>query len=388
MHFMNNFIYENKTKVYFGKDTVKEYLGSLLGNYGETVMLAYGGGSIKRNGVYDEIVGILNAAGKRVVELSGIMPNPTYAKAQEGAKLARENHVDLILAVGGGSVSDCCKVISAQTMLDEDIWEMEYTKHALPTKFIPLGTIVTVFGTGSEMNNGAVITHEEKKIKGALWGAQADFAFFDPSYTLSVPMKQVISGAFDTLSHAMETYFGKPDENNLSDDINEAVMRSVIRNIRVLLADPENDDARSELVWASAMAENGVLKIGKVTDFQCHQIEHQLGAYTNCNHGAGLAVIHPILYRHIYKSGAARFARWAKNVWGITPKDSDEETAIAGIDALAAFIKEIGLPTSFTELGIPADTDFRAIADSTNITAGCCKKLTHDEIYEILTQCR
>ena len=388
MHFMNNFIYENKTKVYFGKDTVKEYLGSLLGNYGETVMLAYGGGSIKRNGVYDEIVGILNAAGKRVVEFSGIMPNPTYAKAQEGAKLARENHVDLILAVGGGSVSDCCKVISAQTMLDEDIWEMEYTKHALPTKFIPLGTIVTVFGTGSEMNNGAVITHEEKKIKGALWGAQADFAFFDPSYTLSVPMKQVISGAFDTLSHAMETYFGKPGENNLSDDINEAVMRSVIRNIRVLLAAPENYDARSELAWASAMAENGVLKIGKVTDFQCHQIEHQLGAYTNCNHGASLAVIHPVLYRHIYKSGAARFARWAKNVWGITPKDSDEETAIAGIDALAAFIKEIGLPTSFTELGIPADTDFRAIADSTNITAGCCKKLTHDEIYEILTQCR
>ena len=388
MHFMNNFIYENKTKVYFGKDTVKEYLGSLLGNYGETVMLAYGGGSIKRNGVYDEIVGILNAAGKRIVEFSGIMPNPTYAKAQEGAKLARENHVDLILAVGGGSVSDCCKVISAQAMLDEDIWEMEYTKHALPTKFIPLGTIVTVFGTGSEMNNGAVITHEEKKIKGALWGVQADFAFLDPSYTLSVPMKQVISGAFDTLSHAMETYFGKPDENNLSDDINEAVMRSVIRNIRVLLADPENYDARSELAWASAMAENGVLKIGKVTDFQCHQIEHQLGAYTTCNHGAGLAVIHPVLYRHIYKSGAARFARWAKNVWGITPKDSDEETAIAGIDALAAFIKEIGLPTSFTELGIPADTDFRAIADSTNITAGCCKKLTHDEIYEILTQCR
>ena len=388
MHFMNNFIYENKTKVYFGKDTVKEYLGSLLGNYGETVMLAYGGGAIKRNGVYDEIVGILNAAGKRVVELSGIMPNPTYAKAQEGAKLARENHVDLILAVGGGSVSDCCKAISAQAMLDEDIWEMEYTKHALPTKFIPLGTIVTVFGTGSEMNNGAVITHEEKKIKGALWGAQADFAFLDSSYTLSVPMKQVISGAFDTLSHAMETYFGKPDENNLSDDINEAVMRSVIRNIRVLLADPENYDARSELAWASAMAENGVLKIGKVTDFQCHQMEHQLGAYTNCNHGAGLAVIHPILYRHIYKSGAARFARWAKNVWGITPKDSDEETAIAGIDALAAFIKEIGLPTSFTELGIPADTDFRAIADSTNITAGCCKKLTHDEIHKILIQCK
>ena len=385
---MNNFIFENKTRVYFGKGGVKEHLGGLLRNYGETVMLAYGGGSIKRSGVYDEIMGILHAAGKRVVEFDGIMPNPTYARVQVGAKLARENHVDLILAVGGGSVSDCCKVISAQANLDEDIWEMQYTKHTLPTKFIPLGTIVTVFGTGSEMNSGAVITHEEKKIKGALWGAQAEFAFLDPSYSLSVPMKQVISGAFDTLSHAMETYFGKPEENNLSDDIGEAVMRSVIRNIRVLLTEPENYEARSELAWASAMAENGILKIGKVTDFQAHQIEHQLGAYTNCNHGAGLAVIHPVLYRHICKAGAARFARWARNVWGIVPKDSDEETALAGVEALAAFIREIGLPTTFAQLGIPADTDLRAIAESTNITAGCCRKLTGDEIYEILCECK
>ena len=224
---MNNFIFENKTKVYFGKGGVRESLGSLLGNYGETIMLAYGGGSIKRNGVYDEITGILNAAGKRVVEFSGIMSNPTYAKVQEGAKLAR----------------------------------------------------------------------------------------------------------------------------------------------------------------ASAMAENGVLKIGKVSDFQAHQIQHQLGAYTDCNHGAGLAVIHPVLYRHIYKSGTARFTRWAQNVWGIAPKGSDEETAAAGIDALAAFIQEIGLLTTFTELGIPADTDFRAITDSTNVTAGCCKKLTRDEICEILQEC-
>lgn len=200
-----------------------------------------------------------------------------------------------------------------------------------------------MFGTGSEMNNGAVITNEEKKIKGALWGAQASYAFLDPEYTMSVPMKQVVSGAFDTLSHAMETYFGKPDENNLSDDMNEAVMRSVIRNIRVLLKDPNNYNARSGLAWASAMAENGVLKIGKVTDFQAHQIEHQLGAYTNCNHGAGLAVIHPVLYRHIYQAGAARFARFAENVWGIAPKASDEETALAGVEALAAFIKEISL---------------------------------------------
>ena len=385
---MNNFIYENKTKVYFGKGGVKEYLGCLLKQYGDTVMLAYGGGSIKKNGVYDEVMGILNAQNKRVVELSGIMPNPTYAKVQEGAQLAKENGVDLILAVGGGSVSDCCKIVSAQAKLDEDIWDMQNVKHTYPSDFIPLGTIVTVFGTGSEMNNGAVITNEEKKIKGALFGAQAEFAFLDPEYSMSVPFKQVISGAFDTLSHAMETYFGKPNENNLSDDINEAVMRSVIRNIRTLLSDHENYEARSELAWASSMAENGILKIGKVTDFQAHQMEHQLGAYTNCNHGAGLAVIHPVLYRHICKSGAARFARFAQNVWNIAPKATQEETALAGVEALAAFIKEIGLPTTFAELGIPEDTDLRAVADSTNITAGCCKKLTHDEIYQILIECK
>ncbi len=384
---MNNFIYENKTKVFFGKGGVKEYLGSVLKGYGDTVMLAYGGGSVKRNGVYDEIMGILQAAGKEVVEFSGIMSNPTYAKVQEGAKLAKEKKVDLILAVGGGSVSDCCKVISAQAKLEQDIWEMETVKHTLPTEFIPLGTIVTVFGTGSEMNNGAVITHEEKKIKGAVWGAQADFAFLDPMYAMSVPMKQVISGAFDTLSHAMETYFGKPDENNLSDDINEALMRSVIRNIRVLLKDAENYEARSELAWASAMAENGVLKIGKVTDFQCHMLEHQLGAYTNCNHGAGLAVLHPVLYRHIYPSGVQRFARFARNVWGVE-NGNDDAAAAAGIAALTAFIKEIGLPTTFAELGIAEDTDLRSVADSTVVTAGCCKKLTKDELYRILLECR
>lgn len=384
---MNNFIYENKTKVYFGKGGVKEYLLCLLKAYGATVMLAYGGGSIKKNGIYDEVTNILQKAGKTVVEFSGIMSNPTYAKVQEGARLARENHVDFIIAVGGGSVIDCCKIVSAQAKLSEDIWEMENARRNYPSDFIPMGAVVTASGTGAEMNAGAVITHEEKKIKGALFGAQAEFVFLDPSYTMSVPVAQVISGAFDTFSHAMETYFGKPDNNNLSDDINEAVMRSVIRNIRLLLADNGNYDARSELMWASSMAENGILKIGKITDFQAHQIEHQLGAYTDCNHGQGLAVIHPVLYRHIFKDGAERFARFAKNVWGIEEKKTVEETALAGVEALADFIKEIGMPTSFTQMGISKDTDFRAIADSTNITAGCCKKLTHDEIYEILREC-
>ena len=384
---MNNFTFTYPTKVYFGKGAAENIKGELA-KYGDKVMLAYGGGSVESNGVYDTLVEMLKNAGKTIVEFSGIMPNPTYAKVQEGAKLARENHVDFILAAGGGSVIDCCKIVSAQAKLDEDIWLLENEKRKFPTEFIPMGAVVTASGTGSEMNAGAVITHEEKKIKGALFGAHADFAMLDPEYTMSVPMKQVVSGAFDTLSHAMETYFGKPDSNNLSDDINEAVMRSVIANMRVLLKDPKNYDARSELMWASAMAENGILKIGKVTDFQAHMIEHQLGAYTDCNHGQGLAVIHPVLYRHLCKSNVERFARFAKNVWGVSECGSAEETAFKGIDKLAAFIKEMGLPTSFAQMGISEDTDLKAVADSTVLTAGCCKKLSREEILEILNECR
>lgn len=386
---MNNFIFNYPTKVYFGRGCVKEYLCCLLKKQGPTVMLAYGGGSIKKTGVYDQMLDILREAGKNVVEFGGIMPNPTYAKVQEGARLCRENGVDFILAVGGGSVIDCCKIVSAQAMLDEDIWEMEFTKKEYPDRFIPMGCVVTASGTGSEMNNGAVITNEEKKIKAGVRGAYNTFAMLDPDYTMTVPFQQVMSGAFDTLSHAMETYFGKPhDHNNLSDDFSEAVMRSVIANMRLLLADHESYEARSELMWASAMAENGILKIGKQTDFQCHQMEHQLGAYTDCNHGQGLAVIHPVLYRHIYKDGLPKFKSFAVNVWGIDPAGkSDEEIAAAGVEALADFIKEMGLPTTFTEMGISPDTDYKTIADSTNLTAGCCKKLTREELLEIFLEC-
>lgn len=384
---MNNFTYENRTKVCFGKGAAAQYLPGELAKYGNNVMLAYGGGSIKQNGVYNEMTEILKKAGKNIIEFSGIMPNPTYVKVQEGANLAKKHNVDLILAVGGGSVIDCCKIVSAQAKTEEDIWSMEFENHQFPNKFIPMGAIVTVAGTGSEMNAGAVITNEKQKVKAGIFGAQADFAVLDYTYTMSVPIKQVISGAFDTLSHAMETYFGKPIENNLSDDICEAVMRSVICNIRRLLKNPEDEFARTELIWASSMAENGILKIGKVTDFQAHQIEHQLGAYTDCNHGFGLAVIHPVLYRHIYKDGIEKFVRFAKNVWGITDCETIDKTAIAGIESLADFIKEIGLPTTFAEMGISENTDFEAIADSCNITAGCCKKLTHKEILNILNEC-
>lgn len=386
---MNNFIFSYPTKVYFGKGCVKEYLACLTKSY-STVMLAYGGGSIKKNGIYDEVSNILAAEGKTVVEFSGIMPNPTYAKVQEGAKLAREKGVDFILAVGGGSTIDCCKIVAAQAVEDQDIWTMEMEKRDMPERFLPMGTIVTVSGTGSEMNNGAVITNEEKKIKCGMLGSANAFALLDPAYTMSVPFRQVISGAFDTLSHAMETYFGRPqDRNNLSDDINEAIMRGVIANIRQLLAEPDSYEVRSELMWASAMAENGILKIGKITDFQCHQMEHQLGAYTDCNHGAGLAVLHPVYYRHIYKDGLFKFKRFATQVWGIDPEGkSYEETAAAGVEALADFIKEIGLPTTLRELGVDDSKDLGTVAASCNIAPGSCKKMSHAEIARIFQEAK
>ena len=385
---MNDFTFSYPTKVYFGKGAAAKNLPAELAKAGKNVMLAYGGGSIKANGIYEEMMTILKEAGKNVTEFPGIMPNPTYEKVQEGAALAKEEKIDFILAVGGGSVSDCCKIIASQAVTQEDIWEMEFTKHQFPTEALPLGVVVTASGTGSEQNAGAVITNEEKKIKTGVFGAHADFAILDPQYTRSVPFGQVISGAFDTLSHAMETYFGKPQESFLSDEINEAVMRNTIYNIRKLVKNPQDMEARSELMWDSAMAENGILKIGKVTDFQAHQIEHQLGAYTDCNHGRGLAVIHPVLYRHIYKEGLDKFKRFAVSVWNISEEGkTDDEVALAGIQALADFIKEIGLPTTFREMGITDESVLKPVADSCNITAGCCKQLSREELLEILKEC-
>ena len=385
---MNDFTFSYPTKVYFGKGAAAKNLPAELAKAGKNVMLAYGGGSIKANGIYEEMMTILKEAGKNVTEFPGIMPNPTYEKVQEGAAIAKEEKIDFILAVGGGSVSDCCKIIASQAVTQEDIWEMEFTKHQFPTEALPLGVVVTASGTGSEQNAGAVITNEEKKIKTGVFGAHADFAILDPQYTRSVPFGQVISGAFDTLSHAMETYFGKPQESFLSDEINEAVMRNTIYNIRKLVKNPQDMEARSELMWDSAMAENGILKIGKVTDFQAHQIEHQLGAYTDCNHGRGLAVIHPVLYRHIYKEGLDKFKRFAVSVWNISEEGkTDDEVALAGIQALADFIKEIGLPTTFREMGITDESVLKPVADSCNITAGCCKQLSREELLEILKEC-
>lgn len=388
---MNNFIFENATKVLFGKGCVKEYLCCLIKGCGDTVMLAYGGGSIKKNGVYDEVVSILKKAGKNIVEFPGIMANPTYAKVLEGAKLARESRAGLILGVGGGSVMDCCKAVSIAARYDGDVWEDFWARPGIfDFEPLPLGVIVTVAGTGSECNGGAVITNEELKIKTGRDYPKCNprFALLDPTYTYSVPKFQMVSGSFDILSHIMEIYFSGPDEDNVSDDIAEALMRNVIRNLRAAIQNPEDYTARSNLMWDATMAENRIIKLGKRTDFQCHQMEHQLGAYTDCNHGAGLAVLHPTYYRHIYKDGIAKFKRFATEVWNIFPDGkTDEEIARAGIDALERFIREIGLPATLQELGINGDVDLKAVADSCAIVSGSYRKLTREEIFEIFKEC-
>ena len=380
---MNEFTFSYSTKVYFGEGAAVKALVAELPEKIKTVMLAYGGGSVKTVGIYDEMVSLLKDAGKEIVEFSGIMSNPTYAKVQEGAGLARERGVDFILAVGGGSVIDCCKVVSVQAKTDEDIWTMEYISGKFPTDGIPMGAVVTASGTGAEMNGGAVITHEEKKWKGAIFGTTASFAVLDPAYTMSVPKMQVLSGAFDTLSHAMETYLGNSDQDNVSDDAALAIMRNTVVNMRRVCQDIKDMQARGNLMWDSAMAENGILKCGRLTDFQAHQIEHQLGAYTDCNHGQGLAVIQPVYYRHILKDAEEKFIRFAKEVFG-------KDTAEAGLDALDTLIRECGLPTKLRQLKstIEITPDILGkVADTSNIIKSNPRELSRDEIFDILMEC-
>ena len=380
---MQSFVYSYPTKVYFGQGAARQALEAELSHYGPNVLLAYGGGSVKRTGVYDALVAQLKAAGKTVTDFGGIMSNPTYAKVQEGAKLAREHNIDLILAVGGGSVIDCCKIVAAQAKTDEDVWEMEFTHRRLPAEVIPMGAVVTASGTSAEMNGGAVITNEDKKLKAGMAAAAPRFAALDPAYTLTLPMPQVLSGAFDTLSHAMETYFGHSDGDNASDDVALAVMRNTVVNMRRVLKDKDDLEARSNLMWDSAMAENGILKVGRKTDFQAHQMEHQLGAYTDCNHGQGLAVIHPAYYRHIVRDAEEKFAKFGREVFGV-------DTAEKAVEALADFIKACGLPTKMSELKSRTEITpelLRKVADSCNIIKSNPRELTNDEIYEILKEC-
>ena len=345
---------------------------------------------IVHTGILKQITDILDEAAMEYAIYDETVPNPTDINVEAGAELYRKEECDSLISIGGGSSHDCAKAIALAARYPGDVWEDFWARPGvIDFDSLPLGVIVTVAGTGSECNGGAVITHPGKKIKTGRDYPQLNprFALMDPTYTYSVPQAQMISGGFDTLSHLMEIYFSRPDEDNVSDDLNEALMVSVIRNLRAAVATPQDYTARSNLMWAATMAENRVVKLGKQGDFQCHNMEHQLGAYTDCNHGQGLAVLHPVYYRHIYQDGLPKFLRFAQKVWGL-PRDgrSDEALALAGIEALAGFIRDLGLPTTLRQLGVERE-QLKEIADSCGISPGSYRRMTHQEILELFQEC-
>ena len=385
---LGNFIYSNPTKLYFGDEAQKNLVEALSG-FGKKVMLTYGGGSIKRNGIYDDVIAALTAAGKEVVELSGVMPNPTVDKLIEGCKVARENDVDFILAVGGGSTIDYAKAVSVSAWYDGDAWERFWVKQDDPKpgeRIIPVGAVLTMAGTGSEMNGGSVITNHTTKMKiGKVFGEEVmpKFAVLNPRYTFSLPHRQMVAGIFDTMSHIMEQYFSG-DDDSTSDYLAEGLMRSVIASSRVAVKDPENYEARSNLMWSATWALNTLIGEGKSQDWMVHMIGQAIGAYTDATHGMTLSGVSEAYYRHIMKYALKRFARFAHVVWEIpTEGKSDEQLASEGIDALAAWIKEIGAASEITSLGVTEDM-LDGIADATIILTGGYETLNHDEIVEIL----
>ena len=335
-----DFTYYNPTKIHFGKDSLKNLKGELA-NYGNTVLLAYGKNAIKKIGLYDELISILNESGKKVVELSGVMPNPTYEKVLEGASLVRENNVDLILAVGGGSVIDCAKAISVSAYCEGDSFKKYWMDfEPLNNKIVPVASVLTMVGTGSEMNGGSVITNDELKIKsGRVFGPEVypKFSILNPEYTFTLPKYQMVSGIFDIMSHLMEQYFSGED-NNTSDYVIEGLLRSVIDNSRVAVKDPNNYEARSNIMWSATLALNTVAGLSKEQDWEVHMIEHQLGAYTDCAHGMGLAAISIPYYRYIYSYGLDKFVRFAKQVWGVSEEGkTKDEVAQEGISCLVIY---------------------------------------------------
>ena len=407
---MEKFSWECSTVVRSGEGCVREHLEALVREFapgGGNILLGYGGGSVKKNGSYDDIMTVLTgmgyrhayaeedpAGGGKVYEFTGIMSNPTLAKMREGAALARRIGACLIIAVGGGSVMDCCKAIAVQAEYDGDAWQ-DFWMDGKPMthRLVPCGVVVTMPATGSEVNGCAVLTNEETRIKCDRDYPEMNpaFALMDPAYTLTMPLRQMKAGTFDIFSHIMETYFSFPEEGNPADDISEGLMRGLIRDFRAALADPMDRQARSNIMWAASLAENRIIKTGKSKDFQAHNMEHQLSAYTNCNHGEGLAVLHPVYYRHIYKDGLKKFCSFAGNVWGLERASykSDEDFALAGIDALADFIREAGLPATLRELGFGEEEKkiLPEIARSCFISGGAFRPMNSDEILEIYEEC-
>lgn len=382
-----DFEYFNPTQVIFGRQAL-DRLPEQLSYYGESVLLAYGGGSIHRTGLYDRVQDALRRSGKRVTDFPGIMPNPTYEKVLEGGRLARACGADLILAVGGGSVIDCAKAVALAAVEDGDLWTRFFLEKRGPERMpLPVGAVLTMVGTGSEMDGDAVVTNEATHRKTSCWDytLYPKFAICDPQLTYTVPEYQMVSGSFDILSHIMETYFSPDDEDNLSDDLAEAVMRSVIRNTAAALRDPHDYTARSNLMWASSLALSGLLAPSKREDWEVHQIQHQLGAYYDCAHGMGLAAVSPAYYRTILPYAVPRFKRFAANVWGIDPAGrTDEEVAHAGIDALARYIRESRMTPTLRALGIPDESRLAEIADTVTLRRGGYHQLTRDEVLAIL----
>ncbi|HPJ36616.1 MAG TPA: iron-containing alcohol dehydrogenase [Spirochaetota bacterium] len=384
-----DFTYYNPTRIYFGKDSLTSLKDELPG-YGDTVLLVCGRNSIKTIGLYDKVISALNNAGKKVVELSGVMPNPTYDKMMEGVKLVRENDVSLILAVGGGSVIDCAKGISVSAYCEGDPFQKYWVEFKpLENKVVPVASILTMVGTGSEMNGGSVITHEEMKYKaGRVFPSEAypRFSILNPEYTYSVPEYQMVSGIFDTMSHLMEQYFSG-DDNNTTDYLIESLLKASIDNARASLKNPKDYEARSNLMWSATLALNTVTGLSKTQDWQVHMIEHQLGAYTDCAHGMGLAAVSLPYYRYICPYGIDKFVRFATEVWGVSNGGKTKEAiAKEGLDALEAFTKECGIVTSLEELGATREM-LPKIAESTIIIGSGYKKLTAEEILNILEAC-
>lgn len=384
-----DFTYQNPTRIHFGKKAINKLAGELR-EYGPNILLVYGKASIKKIGLYDQVMNILQAEGKNVVELAGINANPRYTQLLEGARLVREHNIDLILAVGGGSIIDCAKGIACAAYAEGDVWQRYYVnQEPVTNRVIPVGSILTMAGTGSEMNSGSVITNEAENLKiGRVYPlalVTPRFSILNPEYTYSVPKYQMISGIFDIFSHLMEQYFSG-DDDCTSDYLLEGLMLSLISASRKAIVNQEDYEARSNIMWCATMGLNKILGLSKTQDWEVHMIEHQLGAYTDCAHGIGLAILSPAYYRYIYRDGLHRFVRYAKHIWGVEDHgQGDEAIALEGINRLEAFIAELGIPATLREVGATEEM-LPLIANST-IPGGGYKQLNAEDILAILKVC-
>ena len=383
---LGNFTYCNPTKLYFGKDAMRG-LDEELPKYGKSVLLVYGGGSIKKNGIYDSVVQMLKKHGKTVAEDGGVMPNPTTDKLAEGCERARRAEPDLILAVGGGSVCDYAKALSVSVYCGDDPWEKFYRRWEEPDgRIIPVGCVLTMVGTGSEMNGGSVITNPAQNMKiGHVFGEEVfpKFSVLDPEYTFSVPRYQMVAGFFDIMSHILEQYFSGTDDNT-SDYVMEGLLRSLIHSARIAVKAPTDYEARSNIMWTATWALNTFVAMGKDTDWEVHMLGHAVSAHTDATHGMTLAAVSPAYYRLILPYGLAKFRRYAVNVWGVDPAGkTDEQVALEGLAAMEAWMRSLGLVMRLSELGVTRDM-LEGIADSTLINETGYKVLTRADVLTVL----